>query len=74
MTYDGRVQNGVIVLDGAAKLPEGAKVRVETVEPDDTAATSSGDGGDLLDVAGMIDGPADWSRNHDHYVHGTAKK
>lgn len=35
MTIEGTVQNGVIVLDGGAQLPEGCAVRVEMTEPDD---------------------------------------
>jgi hypothetical protein len=31
MTYPGHVQNGVVVLDPPAQLPEGATVRVEVV-------------------------------------------
>lgn len=31
MTYRGRVQNGVVVLNPPAQLPEGASVRVEVV-------------------------------------------
>lgn len=31
----GRVQNGVVLLDNAASLPEGAQVRVELLEPAD---------------------------------------
>ena len=32
MTHAGTVVNGVIVLDGPSRLPEGAKVRVEVVD------------------------------------------
>jgi hypothetical protein len=36
MTLEGTVVNGMIVLDGTAQLPEGARVRVEVFEdPDD---------------------------------------
>lgn len=34
MTHAGTVVNGVIVLDGPSRLPEGAKVRVEVMEDD----------------------------------------
>jgi hypothetical protein len=33
MTLRGHVKNGVIVLDEAARLPEGTEVRVEAVSP-----------------------------------------
>ena len=34
MTLEGKVVNGVIVLDGESRLPEGARVRVELSEDD----------------------------------------
>ena len=37
MTLEGTVVNGVIVLDGGVQLPEGERVRVEVVDPDDLA-------------------------------------
>jgi hypothetical protein len=37
MTLEGTVVNGMIVLDGGAQLPEGARVRVEVADPDDLA-------------------------------------
>jgi len=32
---EGTVVNGVVVLDGGAPLPEGARVRVEVADPND---------------------------------------
>ncbi len=37
MTHEGTVVNGVIVLDGGSRLPEGERVRVEVVDDDDLA-------------------------------------
>lgn len=37
MTLEGTVVNGVIVLDGGARLPEGERVRIELVDDDDVA-------------------------------------
>jgi hypothetical protein len=34
MTLEGTVLNGVIVLDGGARLPEGERVRVELLDDD----------------------------------------
>jgi hypothetical protein len=33
MIYRGRVENGVIVLDGGVSLPEGTHVQVQPLEP-----------------------------------------
>ena len=35
MTLEGTVINGVIVLDGGARLPESQRVRIELVDDDD---------------------------------------
>ena len=37
MALEGTVVNGVIVLDGGARLPEGERVRVEIMDDDDVA-------------------------------------
>jgi hypothetical protein len=34
---EGTVVNGVIVLEGGVRLPEGARVRVDVADPDDPA-------------------------------------
>ena len=71
MTYRGHVENGQIMLDGPACLPEGATVQVELIQPpgndDDLNAV-------LLRHAGKGRGlPTDLAANHDHYVHGKPK-
>ncbi len=70
MTYRGHVENGVIVLDEPADLPEGASVRVELT--DDERRPTQAD--KLRHVIGTIDGPPDLARNHDHYAHGKPKR
>jgi hypothetical protein len=85
MTINGHVENGKIVLDEAVALTEGMKVRVEIVAPaGDSAANQresveEDDGPTLYErmkpLIGIIkDGPPDFARNHDHYIHGTPKK
>lgn len=37
MILEGTVVKGVIVLDGGAQLPEGARVQIELTDPDDLA-------------------------------------
>lgn len=70
MTYRGRVKNGVVVLDGNAKMPEGTEVRVEPMEERPLM--------DLVHVAeGVLDDPewpTDGAAEHDHYLYGTAKR
>lgn len=72
MTYKGHVENGVIVLDEDAKLPDGTRVRIEPEE--DMSSVESLRRG-LLSLSGIVkDMPPDFARNHDHYIHGTPKK
>ena len=75
MTFNGRVTNGLIVLEGNPALPEGAPVKVEVL-PEAAAQTPSETlGHKLLKHAGKAVGlPADASRNHDHYLYGTPKR
>jgi hypothetical protein len=87
MVYRGHVENGVIRLEGAAVLPEGAEVRVEVTAPA-TEATPARDGPDpneptIEDKLRAIwadvpqeewnNLPADLSEHLDHYIYGTPK-
>ncbi len=78
MTYRGQVKNGIVVLDDAVTLPEGAVVRVDVI--DGTARESGIEAGPtLLDrlgpVVGKADGlPPDASKNVDHYLYGHSKQ
>ena len=78
MTYRGRVQGGVVVLDEPGNLPEGLVVRIEVSPPsagETTDNLASTLGQRLLKFAGAVKGlPSDLARNHDHYLHGTPKK
>jgi hypothetical protein len=72
MSYNGIVQNGVIVLEPGVKLREGTTVRVETVaQPIDPDAD--------LDPAYKIGelavdcGVPDLAVNLDHYLYGHPK-
>ena len=81
MVYRGRVENGVIHLEGAVALPEGAEVRVELAVPDkqqvDPSAPAIED--ELRAIwADVPEGewnrlPPDLTDNLDHYVYGTPK-
>lgn len=71
MTYRGHIENGRIMLDEATPLPEGAQVSIELVECDDAMPTIWEK---LRSMAATVEGPEDWARNHDHYIHGTPKR
>jgi predicted DNA-binding antitoxin AbrB/MazE fold protein len=71
MSYTGIIENGVVKLPPEASLPEGSKVRVESLEPEaDRRALVE----ELRSIArSMPELPPDWASQHDHYLYGTAK-
>ncbi len=77
MSYEGTIQNGVVVFDDGVNLPDGTRVRVEPVVTE-TACAPRGESLSelLLRFAGAAgDGlPEDLARNHDHYLYGTPKR
>jgi len=68
MSYEGIVQNGVVVLPRRIKLTEGANVRVETLE------MSPGVRAMLKLAKPRPHWPKDYALNHAHYVKGHPKK
>lgn len=73
MTYKGHVEDGAVVLDEPAQLPDGAKVEIAVYEPqqvtaDDNPLPTLYER--LKSVIGILDGPADLAENHNHYAHG----
>jgi hypothetical protein len=79
MVLSGHVKNGTIIFDQTVTLPDGLPVRVEVTEnvtyPSYSDAPSETAGRRLLKYAGKAVGlPPDAARNHDHYLHGTAKR
>ena len=72
MVYRGRIRNGVVVVDGAPDLPEGAEVRVELLAAEEERPAL---GQRLMEFSGVLRGlPSDLARNHDHYLYGVPKK
>jgi hypothetical protein len=63
MTYRGRIEHGVVVLDPAHALPEGTEVEVLPLSP------PSGKVGEALEkLAGKAQNlPPDLAERHDHY-------
>lgn len=72
MSVTGKVKNGVVVLPPGTMLPEGAEVKVETLE----AALQDDP---FLSVVRKVakprpHWPKDYVLNHGHYVSGEPKK
>jgi hypothetical protein len=81
MTYRGKIQGGVVVLEGGARLPQGTEVRVEPEPtPAETPSPAQGSVWNRLEkIAAWAEGqptqlPADLSSNHDHYLHGLNRR
>ncbi len=71
MVYRGHVQNGLVVIDDQISLADGTVVFVEPV----TSETEKTLAERFKDVIGCIsDLPEDMAKNHDYYIHGTAKQ
>jgi hypothetical protein len=71
--FDGRN----ICPDEPVSLPENVPLRITV----DEAAMKPAETNGLLDLfdrleakAGLVDGPSDWSTEHDHYLYGAPKK
>lgn len=71
MVYRGRVSNGVVVFEGGVKLPEGTRVKVETLD----AEKPSGDDDRLYRLAELAvpTGIPDLALNINHYLYGHPK-
>jgi hypothetical protein len=78
MSYQGTVQNGVIVLASGTTLPEGMAVQVIAV-PSVSTENSHERPMTLAELGAWVetqpcDLPEDYAMNHDHYLHGLPKK
>jgi hypothetical protein len=79
MVYRGRVKNGVVVLEGRARLEEGVEVSVRPLRKAIRRAAGKKRPRTLYErlksVVGKVKGlPPDLSVNHDHYLYGVPKK
>jgi len=72
MSVTGKVKNGVIVLPPGTRLPEGAEVRIQTIESavaeDPLVAAVQR----LAKPRSHL--PKDYALNHGHYIRGEPKK
>ena len=74
MSFEGIVQDGVVVLESGQSIPDGTRVEVlvKATAGDKPAEPTLGS---LLRYAGVIkDLPPDMAKNHDHYLHGAPKR
>jgi hypothetical protein len=72
MSVTGKVKNGVVVLPANVTLPEGAVVRVETLDV-------APEGDPLVSAVRRLARPRphlpkDYALNHGHYVRGEPRK
>jgi hypothetical protein len=71
MSVTGTVKNGVVVLPPGTQLPEGAEVKIETIE------LTTADDPFLAAVERLAKPrphlPKDYALNHGHYVRGEPK-
>jgi uncharacterized lipoprotein YbaY len=66
MTYKGHIKNGIVVLDQAVALPEGAEVSVDVVDAQHPATLAES----LKGVIGKATGlPSDASSQKHHYLY-----
>ena len=78
MTYRGTVKDGVVVLAGDARIPDGTEVRVEPVSDradSGSGAESTSSGSPLFRAAerAKSTGIPDLAINHDHYLYDHPK-
>lgn len=72
MNLRGHIRHGTLVFDVPPSLPDGTVVEVElrAIEPVEPTLHDCYEA-----IVGIADGlPADFSVNHDHYIHGTQKR
>jgi hypothetical protein len=71
MHIEGHVAGGVIVLDDKTDLPEGTRVRIVPIAPEEARTLAE----KFQNVIGKASGlPDDMATQHDHYIHGTPKR
>ena len=74
MTYMGHIERGVAVLDEAADLKDGTRVRIE-IAADEGQPVGRTLAERLAPIIGKVQGlPEDAAENHDHYLYGLPRK
>lgn len=75
MVYQGKIKNGVVVLDGPTQLPEGTAVRVEPVANGRLEAGPETEDDPIFRMSELAveTGIPDLATNLDHYLYGHPK-
>ena len=79
MVYRGHVREGKVELSEPLALPDGAEVTVRLVKPRRKVAKTRRRATTLAERLAPFIGkakglPADFARNHDHYLYGVPKQ
>jgi hypothetical protein len=80
MTYRGHVENGTVVVDGSARLPEGAKVEIAVIQTSHDTLNGKPiwmvalEMGTSVPINEWEKMPVDASKNLDHYLYGASKR
>ena len=79
MTYRGHVENGVVVFDPPADLPDGAEVEIHLVKRPEETVPEGEEAPTVYEqlepLIGKLRGlPSDFAENHDHYLYGVSKR
>ncbi len=73
-TIDAIFDGKVLVPQNGVQLIEGSRYKL-IVQPLDQSAAAGESAWDLLSqLAGTVEGPADWASETDHYLYGTPKR
>jgi hypothetical protein len=66
MSFEGHIQNGVVVFDEPVTVPEGTAVRVEVIAPPRKTLAER-----FKNIIGVgVDLPEDLAKNHGNHQHG----
>lgn len=70
VTFDGSVLHPEKSLD----LEPNKRYKIQIISEETSSENTSENAWDILEsLAATIDGPEDWSSEHDHYLYGTPK-
>lgn len=75
MVYRGKVENGVVVLDAGATIPEGTRVQVEPLAPARMSESAPEQLDSVFQMSELAEGTGatDLAANVDHYLYGHPK-